>query len=286
LSDASSISDPALLPRHKVGPLRATGRMLGGVVRHRRQILSVFLSDFFAPQRKNVLGALWAYAMPLLPISAYILVRLVINDPGSDPDAMHPAVFVVMGVMPWLLIRAGMLTPFEAIQSYKTLVMNSTFPLIAAVVAGFGAVTLETLVRMVACVIFVLIMGTYSPVGAGPALLVLFVMTLFSLSVGLFLVPLMVAIPDVRHVLDIFFRYAIFFSGVIWTVPEIGGSDALYRFNPLAVFIGAFRDLAVDGTLAYPLVLGALVAVTPVLFILGARTLYATEPQIKESLSR
>lgn len=286
MSEASSISEPIARPRHKVGPLRATGEVLASIVRHRRQIFSVFWSDFFAPHRKNVFGALWAYAMPLLPITAYILVRTVISDPNADPEAMNPAVFVVMGVMPWLLIRSGMLTPFEAINQYKTLVMNATFPLIAAVVAGFGAVTMETLIRLAACVVLLLVLDSYSPIGIGPAFLVLLTMTVFALSLGLFLVPIMVAIPDIRHVLDIFFRYAIFFSGVIWTVPEIAGSDALYRFNPLAVFIGAFRDLAVDGTLAYPLLLAGLVAVTPVLFILGARTLYATEPQIKESLSR
>ncbi len=274
------------MPRYKVGPLRATGRVLSEIARHRRQILSVFWNNFFAPQRKNVLGALWAFAMPLLPISAYILVRTVITDPNADPDAMHPAVFVVMGVMPWLLIRAAMLTPFESVNTYKSLVLGSTFPLVAAVVSGFGTVALETLIRLAACFILLFVVGTYSPAGIGMSLLVLLVMTLFGLSLGLILVPIIIAIPDVRHLLDIFFRYAIFFSGVIWTVPEIAGSDALYRFNPLAVFIGAFRDLAVTGVTAYPLVLAGLTLATPLLFILGARTLYATEPQIKESLSR
>ncbi|MEM7768257.1 MAG: ABC transporter permease [Pseudomonadota bacterium] len=282
----ASISEPIPVPRHRTGLLRATGRVLAGIGEHRQQILSVFWSDFNVPHRKNVLGALWAYVMPLLPITAYILVRTVVADPNADPDDVHPAVFVVMGVMPWLLIRACMLTPFEAIGRYKTLVMNSTFPLIAAVVSGFGAVTLETLIRLAACIAFVALLGAFTPLGAGLAFLLLVVIAVFSLSLGLLLVPVLVAVPDIRHVLDIFFRYAIFFSGVIWSVPEINGSDALYRFNPFAVFIGAFRDLSVGEPLAFPLVLAGLVIATPVLFILGARTLYATEPQIKESLSR
>ncbi|MEM0986155.1 MAG: ABC transporter permease [Pseudomonadota bacterium] len=282
----TTFGEPLSLPRHKVGPLTATWRILTALVEHRRQIFSVFWSDFNAPHRKNVLGAAWAYTMPLLPITAYVFVRSVIQDPNADADALHPAVFVVLGVMPWLLMRSAIMTPFEAINRYRTLVMNSTFPLIAAVVAGFGAVSLETLIRLIAGIVVVIALASASPLGVLAATGLLIAMSLFALSLGLFLVPAMVAVPDIRHILDIFFRYAIFFSGVIWSVPIISGSDLLYRLNPLAVFIGAFRDTLVGDTVAYPVVLFALLVATPVLFVFGARTLYATESQIKESLSR
>ncbi|MEL6387197.1 MAG: hypothetical protein AAFR41_06965 [Pseudomonadota bacterium] len=282
----TSLSERVHLERHRVGPFRAFWLVLRGVVEHHAQILSVFWNDFNTPHRKNVLGVVWAYAMPLLPITAYIFVRVVIRDPSTAANQVHPAVFVILGVIPWLLIRACVITPFESINRYKTLVMNAKFPLIAAIVSGFGMVTMETLIRLVACVATLLVLGGVAPGGVVPAVAVLAVMTVFSLSIGIALVPVMIAIPDVRHVLDIFFRYAIFFSGVIWAVPELGGSDAMYRYNPLAVFIGSIRDLTLYNTVPYPAILVGLTIATPLMVLVATRTLYATELQIKESLSR
>ncbi|MCI4645878.1 MAG: ABC transporter permease [Hyphomonadaceae bacterium] len=272
--------------RHRAGFIRANARLLKDVWVFRRQIFMVFWRDFNAPHMRSVLGTAWAYIMPMLPVSAYLLLRTVIKVPDeADTQLIDPVIFTTMGVTLWMLLRDGVMTPSASIRKYRNLVAGARFPMIGAIVVGFGQVALETLIRAALCAAAIIALGSYSLAGLLPAAGILACAMVLTFSVGVILVPIISAVPDVQNLLQILFRYLIFFSGAIWPVPTLFGSDALYRYNPFSLFLGQTREAVVLGTMSdFQLILPFLIA-TPIVLLIAGRIFYALQPQIKESVS-
>lgn len=270
------------IPRHRVSHARAVVRLARDVWQHRRQIAMVFWRDFNAPHRKNVFGVLWAYLMPVLPVSAFIFLRAVLQvDPRAEVP-IDPVVYVAVGVTIWLMIRDAVMTPNQSLTKYRALISSAGFPPIGAVLVGFGQVMLETVIRAIVCAATMALVGNYAFDGLLFAFFAITAMVSFFFALGLMLVPLTSAFPDILNILEIFWRYMIFFCGVIWPVPVLLGSNALYELNPISIFVVNIRAELVIGAAPDPQLLWPLVAATPLLTIVALRLFYVLEPQIRE----
>jgi len=270
------------IPRHRIGHFRATARLGRDIWRNRRQIMMVFWRDFNAPHKRNLIGVVWAYIMPILPVSAFIFLRAVLQvDPRAEVE-IHPVIYVAIGVTLWLVIRDAVMTPNQSLTKYRALMASAGFPPIGAILVGFGNVMLETLIRAVVCAVAMALLGGYSFEGLFIAVVTLTASVGFFFSLGLMLVPVSCAFPDIENILEIFSRYMIFFCGVIWPVPILFGSDALYSLNPISLFIVNIRAEFVVGAAPDPQYIWPLVAATPILFIVALRMFYVLEPQIRE----
>jgi lipopolysaccharide transport system permease protein len=271
--------------RHRIGFIRANASLLKDIWVFRRQILMVFWRDFTAPHRRSLLGVAWAYIMPLLPVSAFLLLRGVIKvDEQGAAAQIHPVVWVTVGVTLWTMLRDAVMTPSDSVRKYRNLAAGARFPLIGAVVVGFGNVVLETLIRAALCAVVIIWLGAYDLSGLAPAFGVLFGALVLGFSVGILLIPVIASVPDVQNLLQILFRYLIFFSGAIWPVPTLFGSDAFYAYNPLALFLGQIREALVLGTMSDFSMLWPWLISAPLVLILAGRSFVALEPPIKESL--
>jgi len=274
-----------MIARHRIGFFRANARLCRQIWQNRRQIALLFWRDFTAPHRKNVLGVVWAYIMPLLPVSAFILLRAFIRPRDlGDAALIDPVVYVALGVTLWLVLRDCVMTPAESVKKYRGLVGNARFPMVGGLVIGFGTVALNTLIRAIACAVTIAIVGTYSLTGTALAFVVLFAAFLLFFSVGILLIPVIAAIPDLNNLLTIIFRYLIFFSGAIWPVPMLFGSDAFYRLNPFAVFLAQIREAIVLGTMNDFAYLLPWLIIIPFVLLLAGRSFYALEPVLQESI--
>ena len=222
--------------------------MLFGIFRqlkaNRWQISKIFMRDFTAPYKRSVLGLAWAVILPIIPITAYVLVRVVVRS--SDAD-VHPAVYVAIGVTLWLLLKDCIMTPINSINKYGNLVTKTRFPLIGAITASFGQVAFDTILRVLATILVISIWGSINPTGFLMAIPLVLICCLCAFGIGLMLTPIVTIVPDLKNLMDIAFRYLIFFSYVIFPFPSKAWAEIAFLLNPFAVIIENTRNLIISG---------------------------------------
>jgi lipopolysaccharide transport system permease protein len=218
----------------------------------------------------SLLGPIWALAYPLLFLSVYLFVWLVVfpmRFPGLT-NVQYVA-FVFGGLVPYLFLVETLATTSIALKQNIHLVKNVVMPVElistrAVIVAGIGHVVGLTL--LVALSIW---SGS-----AGPSLLLLPVVValqvLCLIGIGWILAPIGLLVPDVTYVIALLAMLLMFVSPIAYAPEMVPGA---YRIvigaNPVTYMAAAYRGVAIESApLLQPLLVFA--ALSSTLFVAGA----------------
>ena len=124
--------------------------------------LLILWRQFSEPYRKTVLGFFWALALPMVPIAAYVTLRLAIKDSSWDNNGVQPAVYVAVGVTLWLWLKDLFMAPIASIQRQGVLITQTRFHSILAILIGAGHCILELLLRTAICIPLLMIFAEFS----------------------------------------------------------------------------------------------------------------------------
>lgn len=247
--------------------------------------LLILWRQFTEPYRKTVLGFFWAILLPMVPIAAYIMLRLAIQDSSWDDNGVNPGVYVAVGVTLWLWLKDLFLAPITSIQKQSVLITQTRFHAILAILIGVGYRVLELLLRIVLCIPLFIIFTQFSAEQALLSAGFLATSSLICLSAGMLLIPIWVIMPDISQVLDVFFRFFIFFSLAIFPLTLPGKFNLVISANPFAYFIEGFRSALFGdiSSISWSHV-GVTALIALLLFILGLYTVGAINERLKEAL--
>ncbi|MEL7283122.1 MAG: ABC transporter permease, partial [Pseudomonadota bacterium] len=246
----------------------------------RSHIGTMFAADFRSTYRGTVLGIFWNFALPLVPISVYIL--LVNLKVFPQFEGLNPSVYISFNVALWMLFIGMINRPIQVVQQRTQQSMKTAIPLSAEIAASFAQLCFETLVRSILVAILVTIFGPAPETHLPLLIFTVFVGLFFCLSVGLFLSIFNMVYPDVNRLTGIFLQYAIFLSGVIFPVSTLGPLAVLENTNPFNVFIKSARDFLFFGTHTdmQPLYIWAGVAI--IFTLIAGRFFYVMEHKVRE----
>ncbi|HCY54930.1 MAG TPA: hypothetical protein DF715_05200 [Oceanicaulis sp.] len=264
--------------RFDVGPLAAVRRLAEEVWQMRYQARVVFMRDFKTGYTGTSLGVFWNFFLPLLPVAIYVtlaLSRLI------APFEHTPApVAIALNATLWFLFIGFVQIPVTVTKQRSAEAMKTSVPMIVSIVAAFGNLAFETLVRflLVVSISFFFIAVPTVYVFLLPA--VIFFGCMLFMGLGLFLAILNAAAPDVQKVTGSVLGLGIFLSGVIFPLPDTGPLSVLRTVNPFAVFVEASRTLTFSGHYdAWPTLIGWCMA-SVVVFLAGARVFYVLERRV------
>lgn len=105
---------------------------------------------------RSTLGIWWVYIHDLLYFSAYTLFRILLTG-NSSIEGMHGTVYLMTGLVPWLLISEVMNSATNAIRSNKVIIQSIKFPVILLPTVDVFAIVMKRLPTF----IFVYITCTY-----------------------------------------------------------------------------------------------------------------------------
>jgi lipopolysaccharide transport system permease protein len=244
------------------------------VARFRWQIGVNFRRDFRLLYKKTGLGWFWAFALPVVPITIYVLLAKLRFFPQAD--GMDPAVYITTGVTLWFLFSGAVLLPLQSVESQGGIAVRTEYPLIGVVMASFAQLVFDTLVRIAAVAVVFAYTQTVPPwhVLAAPFLVTVLLPLFFGL--GLIFSIANVAFSDVGKVATIALQYGIFLSAVIFPLPE-----RFIIWNPFALALDSVRDLLVTGDINHPVPLLILVGVGLLVLLIGVRLFHRMEYRVK-----
>lgn len=265
--------------RFATGWLSAVLALYRELMSFRPHIGTLFARDFEAAYRGAALGVFWNFALPLVPISAYIMLAGLRVFPARE--GLPAAIYIGIGATLWFLMTGLIRQPISIVKSRTREVMKTALPLSASIASSFAMLLFETLVRLGLVVVLIVVFRSWPALTAPLLIPVAIIAATFGLSLGVFLSILNAVSPDIERLVTIVLQYGIFLSGVIFPVSSLGPLGVLEVANPFAVFITAARDAAFMGGFSHPIALAAWSGATLVLALVAARFFYVMEYRIR-----
>lgn len=245
------------------------------------QIWQSFKADIENRFRTTFLGLFWALFLPVVPISAYLFLRLVITDSAVQDGQIHPALYVAIGVTIWFSIVDSIMAPIRSMQSARGQAAQDPIPLSVVILSNSGPILLDLVIRLL------LVATVYAFLQGAPpwqAILVLPLLLLciaYALSVGIYLLFLQLVMPDAENIISIVLRYLIFVSLAIFPLGIVASGHWLFFANPIAIIIENMRTLLTAGELANPFAFGLINLIGLVLTIGAAYFIHIADTRIR-----
>ncbi len=266
--------------RLDVGYWSALQRTVSDLWRHRQEILLGFQKTFLAKHRKQRLGLMWPIANAMLPLGVFLFIASL--RPVHSDTGMSPVVYAAIGVPLWMLFQGLLVAPARLIEQHRAVLINGRLPLICIVFMGLGETLFVFILQTAVAVMVILYEGSFklSPTLAYAAIVFLCHVTL-ALSLGLILAVVSAILADIKDAVNLFMRYAIFVSFVIFPLPMTSWSEVLYAVNPVAVLIDTFRAALTGVDVTAPWLALGICSAALLLLLAGVRISHLAEPRIR-----
>jgi lipopolysaccharide transport system permease protein len=228
----------------------ATAFLFGSLVKNRRLLLEMARRDISDRYAGQMLGSVWAVVHPVMTIVVFIFIFAVVFRVKVDGSLNIPGdhtLYMMSGLVPWLVIADVLGRSSSMISSQASLVKQVVFPVEILPVKMVLASLPTFVIGFSGLLIYALITGRFSmaillyPVAAVP--LYLFLLgTAFALSaVGVFL-------RDIREIVQMYSMIGVYIAPIFYFMDWVPGPvKPLLYANPVTVFIETFHDTAYYG---------------------------------------
>jgi len=252
--------------------------------RHRELLFMLTWRDIRIKYKQTVLGFLWALLMPILIVSAGLVVKLGMAHVSGRSLQWSELAIVAVKSLPWAFFTSTLRFATLSLTNNTTLVTKIAFPRAVFPVAA----TLSQAFDAVVASVVVLALLVLARTGVSWALLwvplLLLLLGLFTGALALLLSAANLFFRDVKYVVEVVITFAIFFSPVFYEVAMFGRWADLLMLNPLAPLLEGLGAAVVHhqapalGWLAYS------AGVTLLLTLLAPAWFLRLEPRFAESI--
>jgi lipopolysaccharide transport system permease protein len=251
--------------------------------RYRELLVMIAIRDIKVRYKQSLMGFLWAVLMPLLIVSAGILVRYAYAIASHKPLDTQDIMAVAMKSVPWAFLVASIRFSCQSLLINPNLVTKVYFPKevfpMAAVLSQLFDLAIASSALIVLFVVFKVGL-TFQLLWVGPLVAILIVL---AVGIGLLVSAGSLFFRGVKYLVEVFLTFAIFFTPVFYDVGMLGEKGRWLLLNPVSPILEAFSSIARGqaphwGWIYYSIVFSFIL-------ILGAYVLFKkVEPSFAESI--
>lgn len=211
------------------------------LIKHREILYMIIWREVHIKYKQSVMGFLWAIFMPLMVISAGMLVRVGLSRVSGKPLELAELATVSLKSLPWVFFISSIRFATNSLTSNVNLVTKINFPKEIFPIAAVASQFIDFLVASVLLVVVLVLTG----VGASVHLLwvppLLLVLVLLALGLGVFLSAANLFFRDVKYLVEVVVTFAIFFTPVFYESHMMGKWADVILLNPVAPVLEAIR---------------------------------------------
>lgn len=229
----------------------ANVRSIARNIYQRRELIRILTwRDFQSRFRGSAGGLFWSIIQPLFMMIVYTIVFstfLKIRFGSSDSPYVF-AVYLLCGLLPWNAFSEGLLLSTNLIRQNQNLVKRVVFPLevlpinislVALLQQGIGMILLIPLTVIVAGQVYWTLL--LIP-------LVMVIQVLFQTGVNWLWTSFSVYIPDLRQFTTMLVTILMFMTPIFYPEDMIPAQARfIVNINPMAMIIGLYRSLMLEG---------------------------------------
>ena len=260
------------------------------VWRYRRMFLFFGQRALQKLYRNTVLGKAWIFLRPLVPLVMRVFLFgqvLAVTGPSHVPYFL----FVAVGQAPWELFAAGAMWATRSLELNGSMLTRLYVPRLilplATMVPAFVNFGITLLIILVALVYYRIQHGVWyldaSWWFVAPVATLLCVGLAF--AIGLFTSVLATAARDVRFGLGYALEFWVYMTPVVYPLSNLSAAtQTTVMFNPMSVFVVAFRGALLGGEGPQPWAWATSLAVLAVLTIAGLIFFQRAESEAVDNL--
>jgi ABC-type polysaccharide/polyol phosphate export permease len=244
----SNVAVATLGPATRRDPgLPAAFQLSGGLrswlaeILSRRDLLYMLVwREIKVKYKQSVMGFLWAILMPVIIVSAGIVVKFAFASLSGKPLAGADVVSVAVRSVPWAFFVASVRFASTSLVSNANLVTKIYMPRVIFPIASVVSQLLDLSVAVVVLAIFLVFVGT------GASLQLLWVPVLLATlivlvtGIAIFVSAAALFFRDVKYIVEVILTFAIFFTPVFYDVAMVGKWEHLLLLNPVAPILEGF----------------------------------------------
>jgi lipopolysaccharide transport system permease protein len=212
--------------------------------KYRELLVMLAIRDIKVRYKQSLMGFLWAILMPIIIVSAGVVVRYAYAIASHKPLDSTDVMVVAIKAVPWAFLLAAIRFSCQSLILNPNLVTKIYFPREIFPMAAVLSQLFDLAVA--ACVLLVLMVIT--GVGFGLQLLwaapLLAVMILLAVGVGLLVSAGSLFFRDVKYIVEVFLTFAIFFTPVFYDVSMLGPKGKWLLMNPAAPLLEGLSSIA------------------------------------------
>lgn len=240
-----------------------------GSLAHRRDLLRELVArDMKVRYKRTLLGAAWSLLNPL----AQVLVFSFLFSKVVTLDQPHYPSFVFCGLLAWAWFQSSLLLGAEVFTLNRELIRRPGFSPAVLPVVRVTSDLVHFLLALPLLFVFLTVRGPGLPHGAALALLPLVIALQYLLSLALVFLfaTLHVAFRDTQYLLGVSLTLLFYLTPVFYDLRMVPAEYVpLYRFNPMAVLVDAYRAILLRGAAPDVGALAQTALVIAALFALG-----------------
>jgi lipopolysaccharide transport system permease protein len=247
-----------------------------------RDLLSeLVLRDIKLRYKRSLLGIAWSLLNPLAQLLVFSFIFRLVLPLNID----HYASFLFTGLLAWNWFQTSLYAAAGAIIDNRDLIRRPGFPPIVLPVVTVTANFIHFVLALPILLLFLFFSNVQitAAILALPAIFV--VQFLFTLSLSYFIAALHVTFRDTQYLMGIVLLLSFYLSPVFYDTSSIPERyQGLYGLNPMAILIGAYRDLLLNGRLPDVITLLILSLTSAGLLWLGYRVFTQASYKFAEEL--
>lgn len=253
------------------------------IIQYRWQILLAIKKRIQSTYQQDVFGIFWSILMPIIPMTVYmVLAHIKVFNTVKDQPFIY---YIAMGMMIWLMMASIIQNVMQSIKREKSILTTTNFPILASMISQLGSVLYDTAIRIIAIVAIIVWFGIDTSFTSVILTIISLVPAIiFAFALGMILSILDVVLQDTRRIVDIFLRYGLFVSSVIFPFPTDGIFGIINQFNFFNTYINATRDILYYGTIENLSLFIYTSIVALVLLIISLKLVYNMEYKIRAYL--
>ena len=195
--------------------------------------------------KQSIMGFMWAILMPILVISAGILVRFGIARLSGRPLLLTEIVTVSIKALPWSFFISSIRLATNSLTSNSNLVTKIYFPREIFPISAVFSQLFDFLIASCALGIILSLGGIGLTIHVVWAPLLMLMLILLTIGLGVFLSAANLFFRDVKYLVEIFVTFAIFFTPVFYEADLVGRWKWVLLLNPVAPILEGLNDCIV-----------------------------------------
>ena len=226
-------------------------------VKSRDLLWNLTLRELRGKYRRSFLGWGWSLLNPLALVAIYSFVFGVVF--GSEPpigknSGVHSyAVYLLCGLLPWSFFNLVTGLGMNSLLGNAGLVRKVAFPRQTLVFAQSIFSLVQFSIEMSLLTVILLLLGSPLVPWIPIVLLLMILLCVFATGIGLCLSVWYVYFRDLNYLWTIIIQVYFFATPIIYDPIILEGKvpswlEGFFRWNPMAVFVQAFRHTMYDAT--------------------------------------
>ena len=222
--------------------------IINNILTYKHLVIQMIKQDIRGRFAGTAGGVLWNLVDPVAKLLVYLFVFVFIFKlrVGQEHGAGYPAIFIVAGLFPWLIMSEGMLKGASSLLENANLIKKSSFPIEILVARSVFLPFFSHGIVLLLLVLYQVFFNYHIKV-LFIVPLIFILQILFTMGCVFFSTVLSIFFRDIIHLHQVMINLWIFLTPIFYHVgmlPEWG--QKLMYINPVYPFISAYQCILSD----------------------------------------